>query len=233
MDIHRPKPWHGLREFLKEYGIIVLGVLTAIGLEQMVEQLHWRHVVHQHREALDSSVSDLYLAMLSRADMQDCVDRRLGDIATILARHDAGQPLSVVGPLGTPTASVADLGVFDMSLADQAFSHMPFEEQTGYFSKLGSYKVFVQVMTSEREVWRELGRLNHARALTAEDWSVVRANYEQAADLNALLKTDLTTQGSGTWLTPFKDTPKPKDYSLRALPRVKTLCSPMLGGAGR
>jgi hypothetical protein len=40
MDIHKPKPWHGLREFLKEYGIIVLGVLTALAGEQMVEQLH-------------------------------------------------------------------------------------------------------------------------------------------------------------------------------------------------
>ena len=29
MDIHKPKPWHGMREFLKEYVIIVVGVLTA------------------------------------------------------------------------------------------------------------------------------------------------------------------------------------------------------------
>ena len=27
MDIHKPKPWHGVREFLKEYVIIVVGVL--------------------------------------------------------------------------------------------------------------------------------------------------------------------------------------------------------------
>ena len=25
MDLHKPKPWHGLREFLKEYVIIVVG----------------------------------------------------------------------------------------------------------------------------------------------------------------------------------------------------------------
>ena len=31
MDIHKPKPWHGFREFLKEYAIIVVGVLTALG----------------------------------------------------------------------------------------------------------------------------------------------------------------------------------------------------------
>jgi type II secretory pathway pseudopilin PulG len=40
MDIHKPKPWRGVREFLKEYVIIVVGVLTALAGEQVVEQLH-------------------------------------------------------------------------------------------------------------------------------------------------------------------------------------------------
>jgi len=40
MDIHKPKPWHGVREFLKEYVIIVVGVLTALAGEQAVEALH-------------------------------------------------------------------------------------------------------------------------------------------------------------------------------------------------
>ena len=31
MDIHKPKPWHGVREFLKEIGTIVIGVLIALG----------------------------------------------------------------------------------------------------------------------------------------------------------------------------------------------------------
>jgi hypothetical protein len=33
MDLHKPRPWHSLREFLKEYLIIVVGVLTALGAE--------------------------------------------------------------------------------------------------------------------------------------------------------------------------------------------------------
>ena len=36
MDLRKPKPWHSLREFLKEYLIIVIGVLTALGAEQAV-----------------------------------------------------------------------------------------------------------------------------------------------------------------------------------------------------
>ena len=48
MDIHKPKPWHGLREFLKEYVIIVVGVLTALGGEQAVE---WANRAEEVREA--------------------------------------------------------------------------------------------------------------------------------------------------------------------------------------
>jgi hypothetical protein len=48
MDIHKPKPWHGVREFLKEYVIIVVGVLTALGAEQAVE---WRRVHGEVGEA--------------------------------------------------------------------------------------------------------------------------------------------------------------------------------------
>jgi len=40
MEIHRPKPWHGLRELAKEIGVIVIGVLIALGGEQIVETLH-------------------------------------------------------------------------------------------------------------------------------------------------------------------------------------------------
>jgi hypothetical protein len=34
MHIHKPKPLHGIREFLSEIGVIVVGVLIALGLEQ-------------------------------------------------------------------------------------------------------------------------------------------------------------------------------------------------------
>ena len=44
MHIHKPKPLHGLREFLSEISVIVVGILIALALEQTVEALHWRQV---------------------------------------------------------------------------------------------------------------------------------------------------------------------------------------------
>jgi hypothetical protein len=52
MDIHKPKPIHNWREFLKEVGIIVLGVCIALAAEQGVEWWHWRSQVQTARQAL-------------------------------------------------------------------------------------------------------------------------------------------------------------------------------------
>ena len=71
MDIHKPKPWHGLREFLKEYAIIVVGkVLTALAAEQAVEWLHTRTEVAEAREALRHELG-ANVGHLSFAEVED------------------------------------------------------------------------------------------------------------------------------------------------------------------
>lgn len=52
MHIHRPKPLHGVRELLAEIGVIVIGIIIAIGLEQSVEYAHRAAQVREAREAL-------------------------------------------------------------------------------------------------------------------------------------------------------------------------------------
>ena len=52
MHFHLPKPLHGWREFAGEVGIIVIGVLIALGAEQMVEAVHARNQEHQRLERL-------------------------------------------------------------------------------------------------------------------------------------------------------------------------------------
>jgi hypothetical protein len=52
MHVHRPKPLHGWREVSLEIGVIVVGILIAIGLEQTVEALHHSHQREQLVAAL-------------------------------------------------------------------------------------------------------------------------------------------------------------------------------------
>jgi len=68
LDIHRPKaPIPGLKDFAKEVGIIVLGVLIVLAGEQLVEALRWRHQVTETKAArIDALAHDQLLSEASR-----------------------------------------------------------------------------------------------------------------------------------------------------------------------
>jgi hypothetical protein len=77
MEVHRPKPIHHWREFVKEVGIIVLGVLIALAAEQAVEWLSWRAKASQAEQHLRRDAASVLNAMLERLEIQKCQDGRL------------------------------------------------------------------------------------------------------------------------------------------------------------
>lgn len=93
MEIHTPRhPIRSLREFLKEVGIIVLGVLIALGAEQAVEKVHERSASAETRRSVRSEIGADLLLLTIRAASQGCIDRRLDEIGAILARTGDGVP---------------------------------------------------------------------------------------------------------------------------------------------
>jgi hypothetical protein len=93
MDIHKPKPWHGVREFLKEYLIIVIGVLTALGAEQVAENLHWREKVHEAKTSVHQELTMATVLADERIARRDCSDAYLADLAAaITASPPAWRP---------------------------------------------------------------------------------------------------------------------------------------------
>jgi len=57
MEIHKPKPIHNWREFLKELGTNALGVAIALAAEQTVEWLHWQDEVKAARASIRAEMS--------------------------------------------------------------------------------------------------------------------------------------------------------------------------------
>jgi hypothetical protein len=75
MDIHKSKPWHGLREFLKEYVIIVVGVLTALAGEQLVETVHWSHKVDKAEVSLRDELAENVSFAAEQQALSGCGNR--------------------------------------------------------------------------------------------------------------------------------------------------------------
>src|SRR6185295_9883038 len=88
-DVHKPKLVHNWREFFKEYGIIVLGVLTALLAEQAVQSFEWRHKVEAAIADMDNelSVGDGPQAY-TRLAIDKCVRFELDAIRDAVERGD-------------------------------------------------------------------------------------------------------------------------------------------------
>ena len=92
MHVHLPKPLHGWREFAGEVGIIVFGVLIALGAEQAIEAIHWHRQVSEFRQTVDAELGDDWAAYQYRIQQEPCVKRRIGEVQQWLAAH-GGQSL--------------------------------------------------------------------------------------------------------------------------------------------
>jgi hypothetical protein len=90
MDIHKPKPWHGWRELLKEIGTIVIGVLIALGAEQAVEWLRHREEAAEARAAVRAEVLKNLSEVQTRLATQNCVEQRLDEVGELLSRTQEG-----------------------------------------------------------------------------------------------------------------------------------------------
>lgn len=89
MDIHLPEPLRRWREFTGEIGVIVLGVLIALGAEQWVENWQWQREVAQTRAALADEVSENAANAIERRMVNVCLRARL---AALLGSLESGSP---------------------------------------------------------------------------------------------------------------------------------------------
>ena len=81
VEIHKPKPWHGWREFAKEIVTIVIGVLIALSAEQVVEWLHHGEQATRAERAMRLELGeDNGPQAFGRVLIRHCLDRQLAQI---------------------------------------------------------------------------------------------------------------------------------------------------------
>ena len=132
MEVHKPKPFHGWRGFLKEVGIIVLGVLIALSAEQIVESLHWRHKMAELRGAMANELAgDDAPEAYFRLSTHDCLDRYLDNLqAAAEAGADRVRVAALAGayPGYGPALLTWDMEGWRSLLAADGAAHMAPDE---------------------------------------------------------------------------------------------------------
>jgi hypothetical protein len=110
MHVHLPKALHGWRELAKEVGIIVLGVLIALGFEQLVQMWHWHEQVRTTRSALISEIGYSALWAEERIAAERCLRDRILHLTAELKDGNSnwtGDPAVLGEPRSPIGASIA------------------------------------------------------------------------------------------------------------------------------
>ena len=228
MRFHLPKPLHGWREFTGEVGIIVLGVLIALGAQQFVENMQWKHDVEFQRKALRSEAQDMFEAIAERGAQQECVDRRLKEIASLLERHASGEPVHVIGSVGRPTRTSATRGSWPIALAGQTLLHMPQEEQLAFSSAFGSFDAWDRAIDNEYQGWLRLRQLDRPDLMTEADWASVREAYFAATELNERMRVLGQYYLSTLPQRIHVNAPRQDPADMLSKPREMPICKPFL-----
>jgi hypothetical protein len=168
MDVHKPKPWHGVREFVKEIGTIVIGVLIALGAEQVVERLHEARMSDEAREAVRSEINLDLANMKRRAEVEPCIARRLVELTDWVSRAEAGEAVAPPLTIGAPGHPVAFTERWEAASAGGRTSLLSIEEQQGYARAIQQIKGFQASKPLEREAWGELVGLEGVRRPSPE-----------------------------------------------------------------
>jgi hypothetical protein len=132
MDIHKPHAAKSWREFFIEIGTIVIGILIALGLEQLIETIHWHNEVKEAEAAIDAEIlTNVGYSYVEAADF-NCVESQLDRIgAALAANRDHGQPVPIMPAFRRPLIPFLD-DAWRATLASGVANHIPRDKLAAY-----------------------------------------------------------------------------------------------------
>lgn len=196
MDIHKPKPIHGWRDFLKEIGTIVIGVMIALAAEQMVEWWHWQSELRETRQALQAELSHAIGAYQYNLTLQGCANRRLDELTQWLDHSQPGERPPAVRPIGSPPRYTLLLGAWDVAKGGQAAWRMPLKERLLYAHLYGTLSRIYNVQLDDNAIWQQLAQFTAAEPLDHADRMKLRGLVAQART------SALIARGFGPFIMP-------------------------------
>jgi hypothetical protein len=204
MHVHLPKPLHGWRAFVGEVGIIVLGVLIALGFEQMVEEWRWHQQVATARQALANELAGSANQGAERISVEYCLRDRIGELAAklnttqgrwtadpMLLARGTGQSAhldvgSIARVYGTPLRGWSQ-DAWDTAKSTGVLNHMHHEEVASYSAVYGEIAAIRDFELDELPLESELSFLSVDQQLDNQSRINALGRLAQLDALNATI----------------------------------------------
>jgi hypothetical protein len=181
MEFRVPKPLHGWREFAGEVGIIVIGVLIALGAEQVVEDWRWHRQVEASRLAFKDELLSSAQWACERMAIQPCLQGQLRAFSAQLVKgggnwHALPAPLkeprryyqSVTPVVYRPPNRPIYEDAWRNALADGTINHFDKDEAETLSSAYGSVAQIKELQADEGRAESKISPLGYDLPLSQE-----------------------------------------------------------------
>ena len=221
MKLRLPKPLHGWRAFAGEVGIIVVGVLIALGAQQAVETIQWRGSVSQLRDAMRSELAIDRARVEVNLSQDRCIQARLDAIL----RWAASAPASArIINADRPRLWNFHMSTWDMTKTSPTVGHFSLKDQLRYAGAYDSIANEQRYLFDEQGSWTDL-----AATLASADRPESRSRIEREVAIARLHLAARQTNG-GSLLGRLDELGiKADSAALPAHVDVRQLCGPLAG----
>lgn len=190
MHFHLPKPMHGWRDFVGEVGIIVVGVLIALGAEQLVQTVHERRVADETREAIRAEFNLDLTSIVLRGQAEPCVTKRLSEVRQILMTWARTGSFDTPGWVaGAPHRGIS-LARYHAALSAGRIALLASAEQYRIGDVAVALEDFAELQRQEIPLWGRLRALQMgAGVLSPSDRTMMLQALQEASTLDFYART--------------------------------------------
>jgi hypothetical protein len=160
VDSHETKPINSWRDFLKEVGTIVLGVIIALAAGEIVDNWNWHKEVGIVEDSLDDELADSLFAAEERIKITDC-QRRTLDALDDLADRSRGTLVIRNPPVSRNR--VWGSAAWDAAVASGAIAHMPHDTRNTYSVLFSFVRLFRELNIRQQELWASINAYRRER----------------------------------------------------------------------
>ena len=189
---------HGWREFVGEVGIIVIGVLIALGAEQVVERFSWAERAGSARQAMNKELLwDDGPQVYQRAALHECLQSNLDEIrAAVEANRSRAEIVDLTSRYQLQFLSY-DALAHDAANAAGVFAHMPAADVQTWTN------AYAMIPLMDRTAAREAADIAHLKALRHSGGQLSDLERDRLLDAVETVRSDEALMWSATrWTLP-------------------------------
>jgi hypothetical protein len=180
-QMEKPKPPSNWRGYLKEYAIIVVGVLTALAAQQAADWWRWESEVKAARASLRAEMTIIINFYRLRAETATCMDKRLDTAAAWIADAAAGRAVDARSIPFNGMGTLLSDSEWQSERASQTLTHFPREElalMSRFYAQVIDMRTWV---FEETTAWSQMAvLLDSAQKLGPADLAQLRVNLHMA-----------------------------------------------------